>query len=77
VSRTVIGPPDLPADRTRFLQDAFEKVLSDPAVLAAAAAADRVLVYQTPDFVRERSLDLLTGVDESHRGMLRTLLVSE
>lgn len=77
VSRTIIGPPDLPADRARFLQDAFQNVLSDPAVLAAAAAADRVLVYQTPDFVRQRSLDLLTGVDEAHRETLRTLLVSE
>jgi putative tricarboxylic transport membrane protein len=77
VSRTVIGPPDLPADRTQFLQDAFQKILTDPALLAEAEAADRLLAYQTPAFIRERALDLLTGVDEAHRGTLKTLLVGE
>jgi tripartite-type tricarboxylate transporter receptor subunit TctC len=77
LSRAVLGPPNLPADRTAFLQDAFRKVLTDPAVLAEAEAAGRLLTYQTPEFVRGRALDLLTGVDAAHRETLKTLLAGE
>jgi tripartite-type tricarboxylate transporter receptor subunit TctC len=77
VARTVLAPPDLPADRIAFLQDAFRKVLTDPAVLAEAEAAGRLLTYQTPEFVRGRALDLLTGVDAAHRETLKTLLAGE
>ena len=75
--RTVLGPPDLPAERTAYLQEAFRKVLTDPAVLAESEAADRLLDYQTADFVRQRALDLLTGVDDAHRETLKTLLAGE
>jgi tripartite-type tricarboxylate transporter receptor subunit TctC len=77
VTRTVLGPPELPADRAAFIQDAFHKVLTDPAVLAEADAAGRLLAYQTPEFVRGRALDLLTGVDAAHRETLKTLLAGE
>ncbi|HWA43944.1 MAG TPA: tripartite tricarboxylate transporter substrate-binding protein [Hypericibacter adhaerens] len=77
VGRTVIGPPGLPADRLAFLQDAFRQVLTDPAVVAEAAAANRVLAYQAPDFVQTEALGLLTDVDDAHRDLLKTLLVSE
>jgi len=76
-SRTVLGPPGLPADRTAFLQDAFRKVLTDPAVVAEAEAAGRLLAYQAPDYIRERALDLLTDVDAAHRETLKTLLTGE
>lgn len=77
VSRAVIGPPGLPPDRVAFLQEAFRKVLTDPAVLAEAAKADRLLAYQAPDLVRARALGLLTDVDPAHRDTLKTLLSGE
>jgi hypothetical protein len=77
LSRAVLAPPNLPADRAAFLQDAFRKVLTDPAVLAEADAAGRLLTYQTPDFVSGRALDLLNGVDAAHRETLKTLLAGE
>jgi len=39
IGRPVVGPPGIPADRVRVLQEAFNKVMNDPALLADATKA--------------------------------------
>jgi tripartite-type tricarboxylate transporter receptor subunit TctC len=45
VGRPVAAPPGVPEDRLKFLQDAFEKVMTDPEFVATAKEAKRDLLY--------------------------------
>ena len=49
VGRPVAGPPDIPADRLAFLQEAFKKAMNDPEFQAKMKANDRSLVYASGD----------------------------
>jgi tripartite-type tricarboxylate transporter receptor subunit TctC len=69
VGRTLMGPPDIPAERVKMLRDAFQATMKDPEFLADAArlAVDvepltgeqvAALVQKTlalPDAVRQRA----------------------
>lgn len=49
MSRPFVAPPGVPADRLKALRDAFEATAKDPAFLAAAEKAHRVISVYTAD----------------------------
>jgi tripartite-type tricarboxylate transporter receptor subunit TctC len=47
--RVFVGPPNLPADRLKDLQEVWRKVLTDPAVRAEGAKSQRFIYYLEPE----------------------------
>lgn len=47
VGRPVAAPPGVPEDRMAFLREAFSSAMNDPEFVAAAADADRDLLFAT------------------------------
>ena len=45
VGRPLAGPPGIPADRLAFLQDAFEKSMTDPEFVEKAVTSERELSF--------------------------------
>jgi tripartite-type tricarboxylate transporter receptor subunit TctC len=46
--RVFVGPPKLAPDREKYLQEAWRKVLTDPAVRAEGAKSQRLIYYLEP-----------------------------
>jgi tripartite-type tricarboxylate transporter receptor subunit TctC len=46
--RVFVGPPKLAPDREKYLQEAWRKVLTDPAVRAEGAKSQRFIYYLEP-----------------------------
>ena len=53
LNRPFAGPPQIPADRLKILQDAFEKSWKDPELLAMTQKLDRPINYISGDEAKE------------------------
>lgn len=73
-ARTLATAPGVPADRAAALAAAFERILTDPAVLAEAEAAGRPIGYAPPETVRRQVLALIEGMEPARTEELRRLL---
>jgi len=56
--------PGVPADRVKILQNAFEKALKDPALIAEAAKSDRPIDYMNAADLATLYKDILAASDE-------------
>jgi tripartite-type tricarboxylate transporter receptor subunit TctC len=53
VGRPVAAPPGTPADRVRFLREAFDKAMHDPELLAISARTRRPLDYASGEEMKQ------------------------
>ncbi|MEO3429853.1 tripartite tricarboxylate transporter substrate binding protein [Pelagibius sp. CAU 1746] len=71
LGRALVTTPDIPADRLAFLQRTAREVLTDPAVIAEAEAAQRPISYLPPEAVK-RSIDrVMDGLSEEELARVR------
>lgn len=59
LGRPFAGPPGIPQDRLKILQDAFKKACEDPEVLDIAAKADKPIEYIGPEKAAKYTKSLL------------------
>ena len=70
--RVVVGPPGLPQERLKHLQDVWRRILTDPQVIAEGARTNRTLKYLEPakldaivhDLLRQIPPDRLKDLNE-------------
>jgi tripartite-type tricarboxylate transporter receptor subunit TctC len=60
--RVMVAPPDMPADRLKYLQQVWKEILTDPAVLADAQKSQRPLSYEAPDKLNKTIRDILQSL---------------
>jgi len=60
--RVMVAPPDVPADKLKYLQQVWREILTDPAVMQEAAKAKRPLKYLAPDKLDKTTGDLLKSL---------------
>jgi tripartite-type tricarboxylate transporter receptor subunit TctC len=71
LGRALVTTPDVPADRLAFLQQAAREVLTDPAVIAEAAAAKRPLSYLSPEAVKQSINRVMDGLSDDELTRVR------
>jgi len=59
--RTMVAPPDLPADRRQYLERVWREILTDPAFKAEAEKQERALSYEAPEKLNQ----IIKGVLQS------------
>jgi tripartite-type tricarboxylate transporter receptor subunit TctC len=59
VGRPFAGPPGIPQDRLKILQEAFKKACNDPEALKIAKKAERPMDYIDPDYAETWAKGLL------------------
>jgi tripartite-type tricarboxylate transporter receptor subunit TctC len=57
--RVMVGPPGMPADRLKYLQQVWREILTDPAIQQEAANNNRPLKYEEPAKLDQYIQDLL------------------
>jgi len=60
--RVMVAPPDMPADKLKYLQQVWREILTDPAVMEEAAKSKRPLKYLAPDKLDKTTRDLLQSL---------------
>lgn len=71
LGRALVTTPEVPADRLAFLQQATREVLTDPAVIAEAAAAKRPISYLSPDAVKQSINRVMDGLTDEELARVR------
>lgn len=75
VGRVLLAPPGLAPERRQRLEEAWRKVLTDPALIAEAQRARRPLHYEEPAQLEHTVRDLLDGLSPTQREELESLLL--
>ncbi len=60
--RVMVAPPDMPADKLKYLQQVWREILTDPAVMEEAAKSKRPLKYEAPAKLDQYIRDLLQSL---------------
>jgi len=60
--RVMVGPPGMPADRLKYLQNVWREILTDKAVMEEAAKTNRPLKYLAPDKLNKTTGELLQSL---------------
>jgi tripartite-type tricarboxylate transporter receptor subunit TctC len=71
IGRILLTTPGVPADRLAALRDAFQRVLTDPAVIAEGASSERLIDYRDPKTSREMTANALTGISPEEKAIVR------
>jgi tripartite-type tricarboxylate transporter receptor subunit TctC len=71
LGRALVTTPDIPADRLEFLQQAVREVLTDPAVIAEAAAAKRPVNYGSPAQAKQMINRLMDELSDEELARVR------
>ena len=60
--RVMVAPPDMPADKLKYLQKVWREILTDPVLMEEGAKTERALSYQPPDKLEKTTRDLLQSL---------------
>lgn len=72
LSRSVLGPPGIPPEIARIVQDAFAEMVNDPEFISDMERAGFDVGYTSPEDVHESVVQLLS--DEESKAVLNRLL---
>jgi tripartite-type tricarboxylate transporter receptor subunit TctC len=75
LGRIVIAGPNIPPDRLAFLQEAFRKVLTDPAIRAEGDRQERYIDFQDGETTRKRALGVINGVTGDRKALLKDVVM--
>ena len=77
LGRIVIAGPNLPPDRLAFLQEAFRKVLTDPAIKAEGNRLERYIDFEDGEATRKRALGVIQGVTGERKTQLQHVVMQK
>lgn len=73
MDRSFAGPPGIPADRVKYLRDAFKKTFSDPDFLAVMAKAKRPADYLEGEKLADMAATSMKSADALKDAILRSM----
>ncbi len=77
LGRVILTSPQVPPERLAYLQAAFKKVLTDPAMLAEGDRLERYVEYQSPEATRARALGLIADVTGARKERLKNVVMKK
>ena len=77
LGRNILASPKIPSDRLAYLQSAFRKVLTDPALLAEGDKLERYIEYQDGGMTKTRIMGLLSDVMGERKERLKTVVMKK
>ena len=75
LGRIVIAGPRIPPDRLAFLQEAFRKVLTDPAMRAEGDRLERYVDFEDGSVTKARALGVINGVTGDRKAQLKDVVM--
>ena len=74
LGRIMVVPPDMPADRLAFLQEAVRKTLNNPQLIAEGEKAGRIIEYMDPDTTYKNVQSVIADVTPEQKARIRDIV---
>lgn len=74
LGRILVVPPNVPADRLKFLQQAVDKVLHDPALVAEGEKSQRYIDYQSPENTLKKIHDAVSNLTPEQKAEIKKVV---
>jgi tripartite-type tricarboxylate transporter receptor subunit TctC len=74
LGRILVTPPNVPAARLAFLQEAVKKVLTDPELIAEGQKSQRYIDYQDPETTKKKIDDAVGNLTPEQRAQIKQVL---
>ncbi|MGE5538966.1 MAG: Bug family tripartite tricarboxylate transporter substrate binding protein [Gemmatimonas sp.] len=74
LGRILVVPPGMAADKLKFLQDATNKVLTDPQLVADGERSQRYIDYQDPETTVKKIHDAVSNLTPEQKAQIKQVL---